>query len=61
LRGFWSRKWFSKGPLGFVCAIGTSDRARRPEQPRGQFEQKGGGTRMGRGDVRTAVLALLAE
>jgi DNA-binding PadR family transcriptional regulator len=32
------------------------------EQLRGQFEQKvGGGTRMGRGDVRTAVLALLAE
>lgn len=30
------------------------------EQLRGQFEQKGG-TRMGRGDVRTAVLALLAE
>ena len=32
------------------------------EQLRGQFEQKvGGGTRMGRGDVRAAVLALLAE
>ena len=31
------------------------------EQLRGQFEQKVGGTRMGRGDVRTAVLALLAE
>lgn len=31
------------------------------EQLRGQFEQKAGGTRMGRGDVRTAVLALLAE
>ena len=32
------------------------------EQLRGQFEQKvGGGTRMGKGDVRTAVLALLAE
>lgn len=32
------------------------------EQLRGQFEQKvGGATRMGRGDVRTAVLALLAE
>lgn len=32
------------------------------EQLRGQFEQKvGGGTRMSRGDVRTAVLALLAE
>jgi DNA-binding PadR family transcriptional regulator len=32
------------------------------EQLRSQFEQKvGGGTRMGRGDVRTAVLALLAE
>jgi DNA-binding PadR family transcriptional regulator len=30
------------------------------EQLRGQFEQKAG-TRMGRGDVRTAVLALLAE
>jgi DNA-binding PadR family transcriptional regulator len=30
------------------------------EQLRGQFEQKVG-TRMGRGDVRTAVLALLAE
>lgn len=28
---------------------------------RGQFEQKGGGSRMGRGDVRAAVLALLAE
>lgn len=32
------------------------------EQLRGQFEQKvGSGTRMGRGDVRTAVLSLLAE
>ena len=32
------------------------------EQQRGQFEQKvGGGTRMGKGDVRTAVLTLLAE
>jgi DNA-binding PadR family transcriptional regulator len=32
------------------------------EQLRGQFEQKvGGGTRMGKGDVRTAVLTLLAE
>lgn len=31
------------------------------EQLRGQFEQKVGGTRMGRGDVRSAVLALLAE
>jgi DNA-binding PadR family transcriptional regulator len=31
------------------------------EQLRGQFEQKTGGTRMGRGDVRAAVLALLAE
>jgi DNA-binding PadR family transcriptional regulator len=31
------------------------------EQLRGQFEQKVGGTRMGRGDVRTAVLGLLAE
>ena len=32
------------------------------EQLRGQFEQKvGGATRMGRGDVRTAVLSLLAE
>ncbi|MGZ8803813.1 MAG: PadR family transcriptional regulator [Microbacterium sp.] len=32
------------------------------EQLRGQFEQKvGSATRMGRGDVRTAVLALLAE
>jgi DNA-binding PadR family transcriptional regulator len=34
------------------------------EQLRGQFEQRvgsGGGTRMGKGDVRTAVLALLAE
>ncbi|MET0673915.1 MAG: PadR family transcriptional regulator [Microbacterium pygmaeum] len=35
------------------------------EQLRGQFEQKvgagAGGSRMGRGDVRTAVLALLAE
>ncbi|MET0932501.1 MAG: PadR family transcriptional regulator [Mycetocola sp.] len=31
------------------------------EQLRGQFEQKPGGTRMGRGDVRAAVLALLAE
>ena len=31
------------------------------EQLRGQFEQKVGSTRMGRGDVRTAVLALLAE
>ncbi|GAA1672314.1 PadR family transcriptional regulator [Microbacterium lacus] len=33
------------------------------EQLRGQFEQKvgGGSTRMGRGDVRSAVLALLAE
>ena len=31
------------------------------EQLRGQFEQKVGGTRMGRGDVRAAVLALLAE
>jgi DNA-binding PadR family transcriptional regulator len=31
------------------------------EQLRGQFEQKVGGTRVGRGDVRTAVLALLAE
>ena len=30
------------------------------EQLRGQFEQKAG-TRMGRGDVRAAVLALLAE
>ncbi|MCU1411329.1 MAG: PadR family transcriptional regulator [Rhodoglobus sp.] len=30
------------------------------EQLRGQFEQKAGG-RMGRGDVRAAVLALLAE
>lgn len=30
------------------------------EKIRGQFEQKAG-TRMGRGDVRTAVLALLAE
>ena len=31
------------------------------EQLRGMFEQKAGGTRMGRGDVRAAVLALLAE
>jgi len=31
------------------------------EQLRGAFEQKVGGTRMGRGDVRAAVLALLAE
>ena len=32
------------------------------EQLRGQFEQKAGGSsRMGRGDVRTAVLSLLAE
>ena len=31
------------------------------EQLRGQFEQKVGGTRMGKGDVRTAVLTLLAE
>jgi DNA-binding PadR family transcriptional regulator len=31
------------------------------EQLRGQFEQKVGSTRMGKGDVRTAVLALLAE
>jgi DNA-binding PadR family transcriptional regulator len=34
------------------------------EQLRGQFEQRvggGGATRMGKGDVRTAVLALLAE
>ena len=31
------------------------------EQLRGQFEQKVGGTRMGKGDVRSAVLALLAE
>lgn len=31
------------------------------EQLRGLFETKVGGTRMGRGDVRTAVLALLAE
>jgi DNA-binding PadR family transcriptional regulator len=31
------------------------------EQFRGQFEHKGGSTRMGRGDVRTAVLTLLAE
>jgi DNA-binding PadR family transcriptional regulator len=31
------------------------------EQLRGQFEQKSGGSRMGRGDVRSAVLALLAE
>lgn len=31
------------------------------EQLRGQFEQKVGTTRMGKGDVRTAVLGLLAE
>lgn len=31
------------------------------ENLRGQFEQKVGGTRMGKGDVRSAVLALLAE
>lgn len=31
------------------------------EQLRGQFDQKVGGTRMGRGDVRAAVIALLAE
>jgi DNA-binding PadR family transcriptional regulator len=31
------------------------------EQLRASFEQKVGGTRVGRGDVRTAVLALLAE
>jgi len=32
------------------------------EQLRGQFEQKvGGATRMGKGDVRSAVIALLAE
>lgn len=33
------------------------------EQLRGMFEQRSGGvgTRMGRGDVRTAILALLAE
>ena len=31
------------------------------EQLRGQFEQKVSGTRMGKGDVRSAVLALLAE
>ncbi|MHC2999363.1 PadR family transcriptional regulator [Microbacterium sp. HJ5] len=31
------------------------------DQLRGMFEQKVGSTRMGRGDVRAAVLALLAE
>ena len=31
------------------------------EQLRGQFEQKASTTRMGRGDVRAAVIALLAE
>lgn len=31
------------------------------DQLRGMFEQKVGGTRMGKGDVRAAVLALLAE
>ena len=31
------------------------------EQFRGQFDRKAGGMRMGRGDVRAAVLALLAE
>ncbi|WP_316308647.1 PadR family transcriptional regulator, partial [Clavibacter michiganensis] len=31
------------------------------EQLRANFEKRVGGTRMGRGDVRAAVLALLAE
>ena len=57
--------WFGGGAGGSTRGSGQG----RPmtglweamEQLRGQFEQKVGGTRMGRGDVRTAVLGLLAE
>ena len=57
--------WFGGGAGGSTRGSGQgwpmSGLWEAMEQLRGQFEQKVGGTRMGRGDVRTAVLALLAE
>ncbi|GAA3207836.1 PadR family transcriptional regulator [Microbacterium terregens] len=61
--------WFSGGGAGSTGGTRGSGQGwpltglwDAMEQLRGQFEQKvGGATRMGRGDVRAAVLALLAE
>ena len=53
--------WFGTGPHGPGAGRPGGGLWEAMEQLRGMFEQKTGGTRMGRGDVRTAVLALLAE
>ena len=54
--------WFGAGSHGPGPGRAGGSLWDAMEQLRGMFEQKaGGGTRMGRGDVRAAVLALLAE
>lgn len=54
-RGFGGRGGFG-GPGGPAAGIWEA-----MDQLRAQFEQRGGSPRMARGDVRAAVLALLAE
>ncbi len=51
---------FGGSPRGFGSGLGEGIWPNL-DQLRSLFEQKVGGTRMGRGDVRAAVLALLAE
>jgi DNA-binding PadR family transcriptional regulator len=53
--------WFGGGAGGAGKGWPAGGIWEAMEQLRGAFEQKVGGTRVGRGDVRTAVLALLAE
>lgn len=59
--------WFSGGAGGSARGSGQGGPMaglwEAMEQLRGQFEQRvgGGATRMGKGDVRTAVLGLLAD
>ena len=53
--------WFSTGARGPGQGRPGGGLWEAMDQLRGMFEQKVGPTRMGRGDVRAAVLALLAE
>jgi len=54
--------WFGGSGRGSGQSWPTGGLWEAMENLRGQFEQKvGGATRMGKGDVRSAVLALLAE
>lgn len=53
--------WFGPGSRGAGQGRPGGSLWEAMDQLRGMFEQKVGSTRVGRGDVRAAVLALLAE